>query len=365
MTAGAGFTSQPPPAELLLGRPEFAGDLAQAAELVRDRRVLVTGAAGSIGSPLAHILLAGRPARLVLLDHHEHSLFSLERALGAATPGLAYELAEVRDTPRLARIFDRQRPEIVIHLAAAKHVPYGERFPEGAVAANVLATQALLELAEHSGVEMLVYPSSDKSVQPPSVYGATKRLAEALVQGFAAQRRRWAVVRYVNIIGTRGSVVETFTQQVQANRPLSVTDERMTRYWISMDEAIWCALSTAQHAAPGEILMPACGEPVPIIDTARRLAGWYRPERVSAPYPINRTGIRPGERLHEVLLSPNEFFSEFSEAPMPGLRAVHTTRDPARLADLPNILAELRRLIDADDRAGLARACLSAAEALQ
>src|SRR5207237_776678 len=152
-----------------------------------------------------------------------------------------------------------------------------------------------------------------------------------------ARDRRWAVVRYVNIIGTRGSVVETFTQQVQANRPLSVTDERMTRYWISMDEAIWCALSTAQHATPGEVWMPACGEPVPIIDTARRLAGWYRPERVPSPYPITCTGIRPGERLHEVLLSPNESFSE-SEGTPAGLRSVRTSRDPARLADVPKMV---------------------------
>jgi FlaA1/EpsC-like NDP-sugar epimerase len=357
------LTSIAPPAELLLGRPEFAGDLHDAAAFVRDRRVLLTGAAGSIGSPLAHLLLQSQPASLVLLDHHEHSLFSLERMLGGAKPGLSYELADVRDAPRLKRIFDQHRPEAVVHLAAAKHVPYGERFPEGAVTANVLATHSLLELADAAQVETFLYPSSDKSVRPPSVYGATKRLAEALVQASAAQRH-WAVVRYVNIIGTRGSVIETFTQQVQANQPLSVTDERMTRYWISMDEAIWCALSTAQHAAPGEVLMPACGEPVAIIDTARRLAGWYRPERVLTPYPINRTGIRPGERLHEVLLSPNECFAETEAAP-PGLRAVRTTRDPARLADLPSILAELRRLIDADDRAGLARACLSAAEALQ
>ena len=199
---------------------------------------------------------------------------------------------------------------------------------------------------------------------PPSLYGATKRIAEALVQAAAAGQRRWVVVRYVNVIGTRGSVIETFTQQILDDRPLSVTDDRMTRYWISMDEAIWCALSTAQHAAPGEILMPACGEPVPIIDTARRLAGWYRPEQVREPYPINRTGIRPGERLHEVLLSPNECFAGSDAAP-PGLRAVRTTRDPARLGDLPSTLAELQRLIDADDRPGLARTCLSAAEALQ
>src|SRR5260221_127824 len=128
----------------------------------------------------------------------------------------------------------------------------------------------------------------------------------------------------------------------------------MTRYWISMDEALWCALSTAECAAPGEVLMPACGEPVPIMDTARRLAGWYRPERVTVPppppYPINCTGIRPGERLHEVLLSPNE---SFAEGPAAGLLAVRTTRAASRLADVPDMVDELRRLVEADEQAGL------------
>jgi FlaA1/EpsC-like NDP-sugar epimerase len=349
----------PPPAEVLLGRPEFAGDLARAADFVRNRRVLVTGAAGSVGSPLAQVLVAAGPASLVLLDHHEHSLFSLERALGAARVGLSYELADMRDVPRLKRIFDQQRPEVVFHLAAAKHVPYGERFPEGAVAANVLATHALLELSGAAGVEIFVYPSSDKSVQPPSVYGATKRIAEGLMQ-LHSLARRWAVVRYVNIIGTRGSVVETFTQQVLADRSLSVTDERMTRYWISMDEAVWCALLAAQHAAPGEVVMPACGEPVPLLETARRLAGWYRPDRV--PYPITCFGIRPGERLHEVLLSANE---SFVEGPARGLCSVRTTRDAASLFDLPRVVDDLQRLVAAGDRERLAAACRAAAEALQ
>jgi len=359
-----------PPAEVLLGRLEFSGDLAHAAEYVRDRRVLVTGAAGSVGTSLARVLLAARPASLVLLDHHEHSLFSLERALGFGHAGMSCELADIRDPGRVQRLFAQHAPEIVFHLAAAKHVPYGERFPEGAVAANVLATLTLLELSRDTGVEAFVYPSSDKSVQPPSVYGATKRIAEALlqVQVQSDRDRRWAVVRYVNIVGTRGSVIETFTQQVLADQPLSVTDERMTRYWISMDEAVWCALLAGQHAAPGDVVMPACGEPVPLLETARRLAGWYRPERV--PYPIICTGIRPGERLHEVLLSANESFGDAvcpgpNPGQPPGLRSVRTMRAAAQLAELPRVVDELRQYVAAGDRDRLAAACLAAAEALQ
>jgi len=348
------------PAELLLGRPEFAGDLNGCAEeVVRRKRVLVTGAAGSIGWRLAQVLLGAQPRRLVLLDHHEHSLFSLERTLGSAEP-LAYELADIRDTPRLQRAFDWHQPEVVIHLAAAKHVPYGQRFPEGAVATNVLATRDLLQMAERAGTEVFVYPSSDKSVEPPSVYGASKRLAEALVQA-AASERRWSVVRYVNIIGTRGSVIETFSQQVLADQPLSVTDERMTRYWISMREAMWCALIAARCAQAGEIVMPECGEPVPVLETARRLAGWYRPERV--PYPIECTGIRPGERLHEVLISGNESFA--AEPAAPGVRGVRTTRSASQVSRIRQVAEELARLVESGDRVALARTSLAAAEALQ
>jgi FlaA1/EpsC-like NDP-sugar epimerase len=249
---------------------------------------------------------------------------------------------------------------VVIHLAAAKHVPYGERFPEGAVATNVLATRDLLELARRVDAEVFVYPSSDKSVQPPSVYGATKRLAEALVQS-RAEYRRWIVVRYVNIIGTRGSVIETFTQQIVDDRPLSVTDDRMTRYWISMDEALWCALMAPRYAAPGDVVMPECGEPLPIIETARRLAGWYRPEQV--PYPISCTGIRPGERLHEVLLSQNESFA--GDPIVPGLRSVQSTRPAAALARLDEVLEQLSWCVANGDRPGLAETCLTAARALQ
>ncbi len=348
------------PPEALLGRPQFADDLAQAAAWVRGRRVLVTGAAGSVGWPLAHLLRAARPASLVLLDHHEHSLFSLERSLGPADDRLTYELADVRDRRRLQLVFQHARPEVVVHLAAAKHVPYGERFPENVVESNVLATDALLRLADAAGVSTFIYPSSDKSVRPPSLYGATKRICEALVQRASANGRRWLVVRFVNILGTRGSVIETFTQQVQAGAPLSVTDERMTRYWISMDEALWLILQAGRAGEPGAVLLPACGDPVPVQETARRLGAWYCPERT--PYPVHITGIRPGERRHEVLLSEHERV-------VPGLATgvleVRTERDPARLDRVPGVVDELRRLVEGGDRARIRAVALQAAEALQ
>ncbi len=345
---------------MLLGRPECSGDLSTAAAWVRDRRVLITGAAGSVGSPLSHTCLRAEPSSLVLVDHHEHSLFSLERSLGPAREGLAYELVDVRDPRRLARLFERYRPEVVVHLAAAKHVPYGERFPEGVVEANLLATDSLLRLAELAGVQTFVYPSSDKSVAPPSLYGATKRLCEALVQHQRADGRHWLVVRFVNIIGTRGSVIETFTQQVLAGTPLSVTDERMTRYWISMDEALWLVLGAGAAGQHGEVLMPACGEAVPVLETARRLASWYCPER--DPYPVAVTGIRPGERLHEVLLSANE---SSEPGTWQGLLAVRTRRDPSVLERVPGVVEELRSLVERGDREAIRSTAMRAAESLQ
>jgi FlaA1/EpsC-like NDP-sugar epimerase len=344
-----------PPAELLLGRPEFAGDLAHAAEWLGGKRVLVTGAAGSIGARLAALLVHARLDSLVLLDHHEYSLFMLDR--GLASTNATCELADVRDIPRMARLIREHRPHVILHLAAAKHVPYGERFPEGAVATNVLATADLLGAAED--VETFVYPSSDKSVHPPALYGATKRLCEGLLQQHAGGRR-WSIVRYVNVIGTRGSVVEVFSNQVQDGRPLSVTDERMTRYWISMDEALWSLLLTAQCASSASVLMPDCGEPVPLLETARRLAGWYAPE--VQPYPIACSGMRPGERLHEVLLSSNESFVETSA---PGLRGVATRRSAARLDGVDQAVDELRELVAAGQRDALKQRCLELAEWLQ
>jgi FlaA1/EpsC-like NDP-sugar epimerase len=317
--------------------------------------VLITGAAGSVGAPLARLLLGADPEQLLLLDHHEYSLFTLERSLASPRDGLSYELADVRDLQRLRRVLDVYRPAVIFHLAAAKHVGYGERFPEGAVETNVLATASLLEAARAAEVEYFVYPSSDKSVAPPSLYGATKRIAECLVQHHAGK-----VVRYVNILGTRGSVMEIFASQARDDRPLSVTDRRMTRYWISMDEALWSLLATARLGGPGTVLLPDCGEPVPLLETARRLVGWYRPDR--QPYPMTWTGMSAGERFHEVLLSDNE---HLDEGPVAGLRLVRSERPPERLAQAADAVADLRELVASGQPERLKQQCLALAEALQ
>lgn len=319
-----------------------------------------------MGWPLSHLLVGLKPRALVLLDHHEHSLFSLERSLVSARssdPGVAYELLDVRDARALERVFAEHHPEVVIHLAAAKHVPYGERFPAGVVESNVLAAEQLLRVAAASAVEVFVYPSSDKSVQPPSLYGATKRLCEALVQrqARAADGRRWVLTRYVNIIGTRGSVIETFTGQVLGNVPLTLTDERMTRYWISMDEALWLLLETTRAAENGSLLMADCGEPVPVVETAQRVAAWYRP-RVS-PYMVKTTGIRPGERLHELLFSEHE---SFAPSESPGLLTVRTSREPWRLDIVDDVVPRLRALVDnGGSRDAIRDLAMQTAEALQ
>ena len=271
--------------------------MAGASAWLGGRRVLVTGAAGSVGWPLARALANARPAALVLVDHHEHSLFTLERSLGAASTGLVYELLDVRDTRRLSRLFESHRPEVVFHLAAAKHVPYGERFPEGVVDANVLATAALLRLAHSTGTETVVYPSSDKSVAPPSLYGATKRLGEGQVQWWATAGRRGLVVRFVNIIGTRGSVIETFVQQVLAGRPLSVTDERMTRFWITLQQGVDFVFDNFKRMHGGEIFVPKIPSSR-ITDLA---------DAIAPGLPHKVIGIRPGEKLHEVMCPRDDY----------------------------------------------------------
>jgi FlaA1/EpsC-like NDP-sugar epimerase len=344
----------------LLGRPELGPPPAEAAHQLAGRRVLVTGAGGSVGGPLAEAIAEAGPERLILLDHHEASLWELHRRFGGADGPVELELGDVRDADRLAEAFRRWRPEIVFHLAAYKHVPFGERFADAAFAVNVLATRRLLGLAAEHAVERFIYPSSDKSCDPPSLYGATKRLSEVLVRRAAqTSGRRCNVVRFVNILGTRGSVVETFARQAADGAPLTVTDARMTRYWIGMNEAVWLLLSAAELPTGGQTLMLDAREEITVVEMGRRV---WRLLGGEANCEIVYGAMRPGERLREELLSASE---RFEPGPRAGLLRVVDRDEAAHLARIEPLLAELLPLAGRHDADALREAAMAAARALQ
>lgn len=313
-------------------RPPIAVDAGAVAARVRGQTVLVTGAAGSLGAPLARALAAAGPARLVLYDQHESSLFRLREALSAAAPDVAQRavLGDVRDRRRLHRLFAAERPDLVFHLAAYKHVPWGEEDPEAFAATNVLGAQYVLEAARESGVSRLVYPSTDKAIDPPSLYGATKRLVEAMLRVSAAEGGPTTVlVRFVNVLGSQGSAPETFARLIREGRPLPITDTRMRRYWITPHQARLLLLHSAcldpQSAVGGPSLTvaPDAGDEIAIVDIARRLWAYLSPNGGEAPLAV--TAPRPGERLAEPLVAPYE---RLERLPLPGLLAVRGVPAP-------------------------------------
>ncbi len=328
--------------EELLGRASPPMEMVGAEELVSGRRVLVTGAAGSVGTPLVRMLAGMRPSELLLLDHHEHTLFRLRLALGQQTPVPArLWLADVRDRRTLDALFGSARPDVVFHLAAYKHVPLGEENPDQTVEVNLAGTRALIEASEAHGVSRFVYPSSDKAVNPPSVYGCTKKLAEELT--LAADKELsmgLSIVRFVNIVGTRGSVIETLTGQVSAGNPITLTDAGMTRYWITMPEATRLLVQTAAAPVSGVMHLPDTGPAINLADMARRLCNLLTGDS-NAAYPIQMIGARPGERMHEILLSDSEVAvpTEY-----PGILRVETSR--AERPSYGSLSREIDRLLD-------------------
>lgn len=293
----------------LLGRPLRAvpGLAAQLEERLAGRRVLITGAAGSIGTALAARLCALPELELTLLDHHEDSLFDLQQRLDRI-PGrraaVHYVLADLRSAGKLGRVLGQARPEVILHLAARKHVPLAELEPDEAVTVNVLATVHLARMAAELGTGALVFPSTDKAVNPPSTYGMTKRLAEAALLALESESAlRIAVVRFVNVLGTQGSVLQTFARQIAAGDPLTITDPQMTRYWMTMDEAVTLLLLAAISPQLRGLVAPDLGEPLPVVEIGRRL--WRLAGRAGEP-PQRITGPRPGEKPFEELRYPFE-----------------------------------------------------------
>lgn len=290
-------------ADDLLGRTEVRLDLEGLRERLGGRRVLITGAAGSIGSELARQVAAYGAAEIVLLDRNERALVALDAELRGRFPEVAITplLCDIRDRERTADIFARHRPEIVYHAAAYKHVPMMEMNPVEAVKNNVLGTRDLLEAADASGVERFVLISTDKAVKPINIMGSTKRIAERLLEGAAGRGCRKIAVRFGNVLGSEGSVVPILLRQIRGGGPVTITHPEATRYFMTIPEAVHLVLQASALGDGGEVFVLDMGEPVRILDLATsliRLNG-LQPGR---DIEIRITGLRPGERLHEEAL---------------------------------------------------------------
>ncbi|MBM3267046.1 MAG: polysaccharide biosynthesis protein [Candidatus Sericytochromatia bacterium] len=292
--------------EDLLGREQVVTDTALLGYLC-GRRVLVSGAGGSIGAELCRQIANLQPAQLLLLGHGENSIYLIAQELTEKFGALDVRslIADTRDDKRIGRIFEEFRPEVVFHAAAHKHVPLMEDNAAEAVTNNVLGTRVMAEAAAAAGCERFVMVSTDKAVNPTSIMGRSKRLAELLIQDLASRSESlFVAVRFGNVLGSRGSVVPLFRQQIAAGGPVTVTHPDMRRYFMTIPEAVTLLLQAAAVGRQGEVLMLEMGEPVRIVDLARNLIklSGFRPEDVEIVY----TGARPGEKLFEELLVTDE-----------------------------------------------------------
>lgn len=321
--------------EDLLGREPVATEPATVREAITGACVVILGAGGSIGSEIARQVAKLEPAQLVLVDNDETHLFEVAVTVG---DDAVQCLADVRDADAMRQLFAAWRPEVVFHAAAHKHVPLLEAHPCEAVRTNVLGTANVVAAAEHTGVARLVFISTDKAVHPSSVMGASKRIGEQLVLARAPRHNAWSVVRFGNVLGSRGSVVPTFVRQIRDGGPVTVTDARMTRYFMSIPEAVELVLQAGAMADGGEVFMLDMGEPVRIVDLAERMIR-LSGQRPGHDIEIRMTGPRPGEKLVEELAEPDT-------APTPTRHSAITALHPPLLsaARLNHGLQRLREL---------------------
>ncbi len=313
----------------LLGRHQVETNVSEIAQYLANRRVAVTGAGGSIGSELCRQIAAFGPSELVMIDRDESALHAVQLSLQGRALLDTDELVllDIRDRGKLGRIFMERRPDVVFHAAALKHLPLLERYPGEALKTNVLGTLAVLDAAVAAGVETFVNVSTDKAANPCSVLGYSKRIAEGLTAHTSERGRgNYLSVRFGNVLGSRGSVLTTFRAQIEHSDPLTVTHPDVTRFFMTVEEAVQLVIQAGAIGRPGEVLVLDMGEPVRIADVARRLAN-MSPRPVS----IEFTGLRPGEKLHEELFGDGEI-AHPSEHPLisavaaPALDA-HLVRD--------------------------------------
>lgn len=337
----------------LMGRREIEVDLDSIAGYLTGRRVLVTGAGGSIGSELCRQVRRYGPERLVMLDRDESALHALQLSLDgrAMLDERSLVVADIRDRGRLERVLAEHRPDVVFHAAALKHLPLLEMHPEEALKTNVFGTLNLLEAATAAGVRRFVNISTDKAANPVCALGYSKRLAERLTAwfGVTGDDCRYLSVRFGNVLGSRGSVLTAFRQQIADHKPLTVTHPDVSRYFMTVEEAVRLVVQAGAVGRSGQVLVLDMGEPVRIADVAHRLI-----LSSGEDLPVEFTGLRPGEKLHECLLGDGEVdvrpvHPQISHVPAPALHP-DDARDLADLFDPEEVLAAMRVSVQAPVR---------------
>ena len=338
--------------EDLLRRPMVTGHAAGVEEIIRGRNVVITGGGGSIGSELARQVFALGPRRLVLVDRAESPLYLVQRELearrarGHGSGEVRVHLANVASRATMDRMIAAEVPDVIFHAAAYKHVPMMEEHPSDAAYVNMGGTLVLLEAAEAAGVGRFVFVSTDKAVRPSSVMGASKRVGELLVADAARRTGRpYVSVRFGNVLGSNGSVVPIFQEQLENGEPLTITHPDMTRFFMTIPEASWLILDAAALGRDGDLFVLDMGDPVRVMDLARdlvRLAG-----RDPDSQPIHTIGLRPGEKLHEELFYDREDVQPTASAKV--LRALSSPPPPDVRDDVRTMLS----LATGDDEAQL------------
>ena len=299
--------------EDLLGRDEVELDIDSISTKLTNKKILITGAGGSIGSEICRQVARFNPSQLILLGHGENSIYTIDMELRqkvSPNTEIIPIIADVQDRNRIFDIVSEYKPDVIYHAAAHKHVPLMEYNPMEAVKNNIFGTKNVAEAADIFGVGYFVMISTDKAVNPPNIMGATKRFAEMIVQNLAKESNtRFAAVRFGNVLGSRGSVVPLFKKQIAAGGPVTVTDPEMTRYFMTIPEASRLVIQAGTLASGGEVFVLDMGEPVKIVDLAKNLIklSGYTEDEIGIQY----AGIRPGEKLYEELLSENEIQSRY------------------------------------------------------
>lgn len=294
--------------EDLLGRDPVETDLGSVLEYVQDKRVLITGGGGSIGSELCRQIAAHHPALLVIVDIYENTVYDIQQELKHDYPemNLVVLIGSVRNTHRISSIFQKYRPELVYHAAAHKHVPLMENSPNEAIKNNVFGTLNTARVASENGCKRFILISTDKAVNPTNIMGASKRICEMIIQTLNTTcETEFVAVRFGNVLGSNGSVIPLFRKQIEEGGPVTVTDKNIIRYFMTIPEAVSLVLQAGAYAKGGEIFVLDMGEPMRIDDLARnliKLSGLRPDEDIKIQY----TGLRPGEKLYEELLMAEE-----------------------------------------------------------